>query len=93
MVGFLSTILVLITSLKDSYFYRKYKQYGHLTNFLFYYFFTTVSLFITHLLTIAALAGYGWFKAMLSSVVMNVFQIIFIIMVSHSVSIRSKSTD
>jgi len=90
LVGFLSGIIVLISGLKDSYFFRVYKNSGHMDNFLFYYFFTLISLFVTHLLSIAAISGYLWMKAMIASISMNVCQIIFLIIITYCVSIRNE---
>jgi len=78
-----------MSGLKDSHFFRSYRANGSLNNFLFYYFFTLVSLFVTHLTTIAAISNYLWMKAMIASIIMNVIQIVFLITVTHFVSTRN----
>ena len=89
LIGFLSGIIVILSGLKDSHFFRNYKAAGHLNDFLFYYFFTIISLIFTHLTSIAAISSYMWMKAMIASIIMNVVQIIFLITITHFVSARN----
>jgi len=90
LIGFLSGIIVIMSGLKDSHFFRSYKQSGHLNDFLFYYFFTIISLIVTHLLSIAAISSYFWMKLMIASILTNVMQIIFLITITHCVSVRNE---
>jgi len=86
LMGFLSTIIVIISGIKDSFFFRAYTSSGHLDTFMIYYFFTVISLLITHLLSIAALSDFFWFKVMIASVIMNVGQIVLLVIVTYRIS-------
>ena len=90
LIGFLSGIIVILSGLKDSFFFRSYKNSGHLNNFLFYYFFTIISLIVTHLISIASISSYFWMKVLIASITMNVLQIIFLITITHFVSAKNE---
>ena len=85
LIGTQSGVIVIITGLKDSYFMKLYKQKGPLDDFLFVYFLTMVCLMLTHIFSIAAFGGLIWFKIMIASMVMNICQFAFIVIVVYSV--------
>ena len=90
LMGFLSTIIVIISGIKDSFFFRAYKNSGQLGTFMIYYFFTVLSLLLTHLLSIASMSSFYWFKVMIASVIMNVFQITLLVIVTYRISVKEE---
>ncbi len=90
LMGFLPTIIVIISGIKDSFFFKAYRNSGHLDSFMIYYFFTVISLLLTHLLSIASLSSFFWFKIMIASVIMNVCQVSLLVIVTYKISFKNE---
>lgn len=89
LIGTMSAVIVIITGLKDSYYMRIYIAHGHFKRYVFLYFFTIISLVLTHLFSIAAFYSIIWFDLMLASMIVNIIQFIFIISITWSVYNKS----
>lgn len=68
---------------------KLYIAHGHFKTYMFLYFFTVVSLVLTHLFSIAAFYSITWFNIMLASMIVNILQFVLIVMITWSVYNKS----
>lgn len=92
LVSLLGGIVVIITSLKDSYYSRVFKSSGGYSDYMFIYFNTIISIFITHCMTIPAHVNFYWFKIMLSSMFFNTLQTLFLIISAFCLSSKNEES-
>lgn len=52
MLGFMATIITLLTILESKLHFKKYKKNGYLETFFFFYFYAIVNLFATFMLSV-----------------------------------------
>lgn len=71
MLGFLATVITIITALNDKLRFKVYKRKGYLEDFLFFYFLTILNLFVGFVIAIIKLGGN------IQPVVFDVMMIVF----------------
>lgn len=89
LVSLLVGIIVLVTSLKDSYFSRKFKSSGGYADYLFIYLYTIIDIFFTHFTTIPAHINFIWFKIMLSAMTVCVILALVLIISAYCLTSRN----
>lgn len=92
LVSLLAGIIILVTSLKDSYFSRRFKSSGGYSDYMFVYFYTIVTIFFTHCSTIPAHVSFCWFKIMLSSMLVNILLALFLTISAYCLTNKNENS-
>lgn len=92
LVSLLAGIIVLVTSLKDSYFSRRFKSSGGYSDYMFIYFYTIVTIFFTHCSTIPAHVSFFWFKVMLSAMCVNILLTLLLTISAYCLTSKNEDT-
>lgn len=77
--------VAIATSLRDSYWMRRFRKNG-MRDYLFYYGFTIVCLLLTHISAVYALMNYTWFRITIASALMNTVQVLWVMYGAHRIT-------
>jgi hypothetical protein len=91
MIGTQSGIIVFVTGLKHSYFLKLYSKKGYMIDFLFFYFFTMICLFVTHTVATFCLSSLQLFNLMFALMIVNIFQFIFMLIICYNLAAKNEN--
>jgi hypothetical protein len=85
LIGIMAGAVALATAIKEGFWIKQFRKSGCMTEFLFFYAFTIVCLFATHMLAVYALVNYGYFRLTITCVLVNTIQVLWVMYGVHRI--------